>query len=69
MGASRSAARASGRTRGEYAWSVDLIAHGGHALYDHPAMMAISLAAIIIPLVVLGVVAKIFVNSAKRDRG
>jgi hypothetical protein len=47
---------------------MDLIAHGGHALYDHPAMMAISLAALIIPLIVLGFVAKIFVRSAKRDR-
>jgi hypothetical protein len=47
---------------------VDLIAHGGHALYDHPAMMAISLAALIIPLIVLGFVAKLFVREAKRDR-
>jgi hypothetical protein len=47
---------------------VDWIAHSGHALYDHPAMMAISLAAIIIPLLVLGYVAKIFVNSAKNDK-
>jgi RsiW-degrading membrane proteinase PrsW (M82 family) len=48
--------------------AMDLIAHGGHALYDHPAMMAISLAALIIPLIVLAFVAKIFLNSAKRDR-
>jgi RsiW-degrading membrane proteinase PrsW (M82 family) len=47
---------------------VDLIAHAGHALYDHPAMMAISLAALIIPLIVLAFVAKIFLSSAKRDR-
>ena len=47
---------------------MDLIAHSGHALYDHPAMMAISLAAIVIPLLVLAYVAKIFLDSAKNDK-
>jgi hypothetical protein len=47
---------------------MDWIAHSGHALYDHPAMIAISLAALIIPLLVLGYVAKIFVNAAKSDK-
>ena len=56
--------RACGRVR---LVAMDLLAHGGHALYDHPAMMAISLAALIIPLIVLAFVAKIFVSSARRD--
>ena len=47
---------------------MDLLAHGGHALYDHPAMIALSLAALVIPLIVLAFVAKFFLNSAKRDR-
>jgi ABC-type glycerol-3-phosphate transport system permease component len=45
-----------------------LIAHGGHPLYDHPAMAAIAIAAIIIPLIVLAVIGRIFVRAAKQDR-
>ncbi|HEX2416447.1 MAG TPA: hypothetical protein VHJ37_14650 [Thermoleophilaceae bacterium] len=45
-----------------------LIAHAGHPLYDHPAMAAIAIAAIIVPLVVLAVVGRIFVRAAKKDR-
>ena len=45
-----------------------LLAHAGHPVYDHPAMAAIAIAAIIIPLVVLGVVGRIFVRAAKQDR-
>jgi hypothetical protein len=46
---------------------MDLIAHGGHALYDHPAMMAISLAALIIPMCVLVVVGRLFWRASKDD--
>jgi hypothetical protein len=46
---------------------MDLIAHGGHALYDHPAMMAISLAALIIPLLVLAFVGRFFWRASKDD--
>jgi hypothetical protein len=45
-----------------------LIAHGGHPLYDHPAMAAIAIAAIVIPLVVLGVIGRIFVRAARDER-
>ena len=47
--------------------SVDLIAHAGHALYDHPAMMAISLAALIIPMFVLVFVGRFFWRASKDD--
>lgn len=46
---------------------MDLIAHGGHALYDHPAMIAISLAALIVPLVVLAYVGRFFWRASKDD--
>ena len=46
---------------------MDLIAHGGHALYDHPAMMAISLAALIIPMFVLVFVGRLFWRASKDD--
>jgi hypothetical protein len=66
--ASRRATVAGRTTRRVRLGAMELIAHGGHAIYDHPAMMAISLAALVIPLIVLGFVAKIFVRSAKNDR-
>jgi ABC-type glycerol-3-phosphate transport system permease component len=45
-----------------------LIAHGGHPLYDHPAMAAIAIAAIVIPLIVLAVIGRIFVRAARDER-
>jgi|Tabmets5t2r1_1033131.scaffolds.fasta_scaffold03764_3 ABC-type glycerol-3-phosphate transport system permease component len=46
---------------------LTLLAHGGHPVYDHPAMAAIAVAAIVIPLVVLGVVGRIFVRAARDE--
>jgi hypothetical protein len=45
-----------------------LLAHAGHPVYDHPAVAVIAIAAIVIPLVVLGVVGRIFVRAARDDR-
>ena len=44
-----------------------LLAHGGHPLYDHPAMAAIAIAAIVIPLLVLAWIGRIFWRSAKEE--
>jgi hypothetical protein len=44
-----------------------LLAHAGHPVYDHPALAAIGIAAIVIPLVVLGVVGRIFVRAARDE--
>ena len=46
---------------------MDWIAHAGHALYDHPAMIGISLAALIIPLLVLAYVGRFFWRASKDD--
>jgi len=43
------------------------LAHAGHPVYDHPAVAAIGLAALIIPWVVLFFVGRIFLRSS-RDR-
>jgi cytochrome c-type biogenesis protein CcmH/NrfF len=45
-----------------------LLAHAGHPVYDHPALAVIAIAAIVIPLLVLGVVGRIFVRSARAER-
>lgn len=46
---------------------VPLLAHGGHPLYDHPAMAAIAIAAIVIPLIVLAVIGRIFWRASKEE--
>lgn len=47
-------------------WLV-VIGHAGHPAYDHPAVAAIAIAAILIPLGVLVVVGRAFLRSARRD--
>jgi 2-keto-4-pentenoate hydratase len=47
--------------------SVDLIAHAGHAVYDHPAMAAIAVAAMVIPMGVLVVLGRVFWRASKND--
>jgi hypothetical protein len=44
-----------------------LLAHPGHALYDHPAMAALAIAALVVPMVVLVVVGRVFWRAAKND--
>ena len=46
---------------------MDLIAHAGHPVYDHPAMAAIAIAAIVIPMGVLVVVGRVFWRASKDD--
>jgi hypothetical protein len=46
---------------------LDLLAHGGHPIYDHPAMAAIAVAAMVIPLIVLAVIGRVFWRAAKQD--
>jgi hypothetical protein len=46
---------------------LGVLAHAGHPAYDHPAMAAIAIAAIVIPLGVLVGVARVFLRAAKRD--
>jgi hypothetical protein len=44
-----------------------LLAHSGHPVYDHPAMAAIAIAAMVIPFVVLAVIGRIFWRASKDD--
>lgn len=44
-----------------------LLAHGGHPVYDHPAMAAIAIAAMVIPLIVLVFIGRIFWRASKED--
>ncbi|HLM10277.1 MAG TPA: hypothetical protein VK307_11230 [Thermoleophilaceae bacterium] len=46
---------------------MDLLAHAGHPVYDHPAMAAIAIAAMVIPLLVLVFLGRVFWRAAKRD--
>ncbi|HZG48693.1 MAG TPA: hypothetical protein VEY90_04165 [Thermoleophilaceae bacterium] len=46
---------------------LELLAHGGHPIYDHPAMAAIAVAAMVIPLIVLAVIGRVFWRAAKQD--
>lgn len=46
---------------------MPLLAHGGHPLYDHPAMAAIAVAAMVIPMIVLAVIGRIFWRASKED--
>jgi hypothetical protein len=46
---------------------MDLIAHGGHSVYDHPAMAAIAIAAMVIPFGVLVVIGRVFWRASKND--
>ena len=46
---------------------MELIAHAGHPVYDHPAMGAIAVAAMVIPFVVLFFVARIFLRARDED--
>jgi hypothetical protein len=46
---------------------VPLLAHGGHPVYDHPAMAAIAIAAIVVPLIVLAVIGRIFWRASKEE--
>ena len=48
--------------------ALELIAHGGHPVYDHPAMAAIAITAIIVPLLVLAFIGRVFVRSAREER-
>jgi hypothetical protein len=58
---------------GVYAVGVDLstltlLAHPGHGISGHPeALVPIAIAALVIPLLVLGVVGRMFWKAAKRD--
>jgi hypothetical protein len=46
---------------------MDLIAHAGHDVYDHPAMAVIAIAAMLIPLGVLAVLGRVFWRASKND--
>ena len=46
---------------------MDLIAHAGHPVYDHPAMAAIAIAAMVIPMGVLVFVGRVFWRASKDD--
>jgi hypothetical protein len=47
-------------------WLI-VVGHAGHPAYDHPAVAAIAIAAIVIPLGVLVIVGRAFLRSARRD--
>jgi hypothetical protein len=46
---------------------ASLLAHGGHAVYDHPAMAAVMALALIIPWTVLILVGRWFIRQRDDD--
>ena len=47
--------------------STNLLAHAGHAVYDHPAMAVIMALALIVPWIVLFLVGRWFVRASRED--
>jgi Sec-independent protein secretion pathway component TatC len=46
---------------------TNLLAHAGHAVYDHPAMAVIMALALIVPWIVLFLVGRWFVRAAREE--
>lgn len=46
---------------------TNLLAHGGHPVYDHPAMAAVMALALIVPWTVLFFVGRWFIRSRDED--
>jgi hypothetical protein len=46
---------------------TNLLAHAGHAVYDHPAMAVIMGLALIVPWIVLFLVGRWFVRAAREE--
>jgi hypothetical protein len=44
-----------------------LVAHGGHAVYDHPALAAVFILALVIPWTVLVLVGRWFIRQRDED--
>ena len=44
-----------------------LLAHGGHAVYDHPALAAVFILALVIPWTVLVLVGRWFIRQRDED--
>jgi hypothetical protein len=47
--------------------ATTLLAHGGHPVYDHPALAAVFVLALVIPWVVLFLVGRAFLRARDDD--